>query len=379
MAFTLQGLASIQGVGQEEIRLIPVSATRDMHQGGEGVGELRDRLKELVRERGEEVSREAALRRLNGVADELRARLEVEERAIHLSGATLEDRLEGLGELRRELALRREEIQPILMDSTRRLVETATASLRERAGGVRAAVERALQACLVAEAPRGGNGALVQAITGELQTAVSGVFDAWWAENEEEVRGRLREAMTRAARGVDATGSTLTAWVEEELGVTLPTPPPPLDLVESHDFYYRVQGLRPELTVDFLWLLLPRFLFQGWIRRKIPRLVAKDLELNVGRIRGDLLYRFQETMRGFFAELNRRALAAEEGVRTALMRALEAQAGEREGGAVELERLVGGKDALERILARVGKTDPALASVPEDQQGGEPGPGKGEG
>ena len=114
------------------------------------------------------------------------------------------------------------------------------------------------------------------------------------------LKKRLLELVERA------TASTLSAWVQEELGVVLPSPPPPAELVDSHHFYYHVQGMRPELTVDLLGLLLPRRLFRWRFRRRAHRLVAEDLDRNVGRIRGDILYRAQETVRAFLAELERR-------------------------------------------------------------------------
>ena len=92
-----------------------------------------------------------------------------------------------------------------------------------------------------------------------------------------------------------------------------------VDLVDSHDFYYHVQGMKPELTVDLLGLLVPKAVFRWRLRRRAHRLVAGDLDRNVGRIRGDLLYRAQETVRGFFSELERRAIAAEEGIERALI------------------------------------------------------------
>jgi len=359
IAFNREGLARIQGVPPEDVRVTPVSAARAMEGEESGIEELRERLVELARERGEAVSQDAALRRLRGVAAELRARLEVEERAIHLTDANLEDRLKRLGELRRELALRRDEIQPVVLDATRRLVDAATTSLRARAGEARGALSRAIEARIARE--RGlGNGALVRAVSEEQHGGVVEVFDGWWADHEAGIREQLREAMTRAARSVDATGSTLTDWVSTELGVALPTPPPPLDLVDSHHFYYRIQGLKPELTVDLLLLLLPRPLFRWRIRRRIPRMAGEDLELNVGRVRGDLLYRAQETVRAFFAELTRRTLAAEEGIQTALVRALKARAGAQKEGAGELDRIRAGRRRVEEILAHAENPDPSL-------------------
>jgi len=298
VAFNRQELAQIQDVEAEEVDLIPLSATRAVKGADGGVTELRDRLLDLVHSRGGEVSRDAALRRLHGISRELQARLAVEERAIHLTDADLEGRLRGLGEIRRELALRREEIQPVLLNAARRLVDEATASLKSRAKEAGTGLARDLETS-VGRAGDIANGTLVRTISETLRAGVAGVFDEWWAENEQPVRARLREAMERAARSVDATGSTLTEWVETELGVALPSPPPPLDLVDSHDFYYHVQGLKPELTVDLLWLLLPRPIFRRWILRKIPRMAVQDLELNVGRIRGDLLYRAE----GFLKEI----------------------------------------------------------------------------
>ena len=351
--FNQEGLARIQKIPPEEIDMIPVSAKNALNGRDGGIRDLRGQLRDLVHSRGDSLARDAALRRLHGIAGELQARLGVEERAIHLTDANLEERLSGLGELRRELALRREEIKPVLLDATRRLVEDATTSLRTRAEEAVEGVAHGLEESV----HRGGaqaNRKLVQTVSGALRAGVAEVFDGWWAEHEGEVRAELREAMTRAARSVDATGSTLTEWVEQELGVLLPSPPPPLDLVDSHDFYYHVQGLKLELTVDLLWLLLPRPIFRWWILRKTPRMVREDLELNVGRIRGDLLYRAQETVRAFFSELNRRALEAEEGIQTALIRALEARADVQEAGAGELERLSRAREQVEKLLMLAG-------------------------
>ena len=106
-------------------------------------------------------------------------------------------------------------------------------------------------------------------------------------------------------------------------------------------------------------------------------MAGEDLELNVGRVRGDLLYRAQETVRAFFAELDRRALEAEEGIQTALTRALKARAGAKEAGAGELERLAGGRKRVEAILAfaegpdlyPTGGDDPDMPTDAGEQEG----------
>jgi len=358
--FNREGLARIQGSPVEDVEVIPASASRGMEGSEEGIEEIRLRLLNLASREGEVVAREAAFRRILGIARELGARLSVEERAIQLSDAGLEERLHRLEGLRKELASRREEVQPVLMDATRRLVKSTTHSLRERASNSTAVLAGALAHRIEREVGR-GNGALVGAVSDELQAGVARIFDGWWTENEEMVKGRLNVAMARAAESVNATGSTLTDWVQQELGVALSPPPPPLDLIESRDFYYHVQGVKPELTVDLLWLLLPRSVFRWWIRRKVHRISAEDLELNVGRIRGDLLYRAQETMRGFFSELNRRALEAEEGIQTALMRALGARDTAQAEGADELDRLARGRERLKEVLAEAG--DPGSNEV----------------
>jgi ribosome biogenesis GTPase A len=361
--FNRRELARVRGVSPEEVDVVPVSSTLALRGRREGIQRLRQCLLEMVREKGGEVSRDAALRRLQAIATELRARLRVEERAIRLSDANLEERLVKLEDLRRELALRREEVHPILVDASRRLVERAAESLRDRADEVEDSLVESVRVVLE-EHPELGNAALIRSVSDRLTLDVSGAFDAWWVENQARFRGGLREAMIRTAKGVDATGSTLASWVEEELGVVLPTPPPPKDLLDSHDFYYHVQGMRPELTVDVLGLLLPRKIFRWRLGRKARRLVAGDLDRNVGRIRGDLLYRAQETVRGFFAELQRRALAAEEGIRTALVRAARAHAGAREEGVTALERLAEGAGALEGILGTAGGEAPISVCVP---------------
>ena len=96
---------------------------------------------------------------------------------------------------------------------------------------------------------------------------------------------------------------------------------------------------------------MPQRWFRWRLQRKIPRLVKDNLELNVGRTRGDLLYRAQETVRSFFSELERRAVEAEEGIRTALARALRIREGEREEGTAETQRLNRGVLELDRIIA----------------------------
>jgi len=126
-----------------------------------------------------------------------------------------EDWREAVAFNRRELAMRREEVRPLLPDATRRLVENANESLRACAEETQEPLTHSVLD-LLKEEPRTGNAAMVSRVSGLLTEGVSGAFDAWWGENEEGLRGRLREAMSRAASGVDATGSTLSRWVEEE-------------------------------------------------------------------------------------------------------------------------------------------------------------------
>ncbi len=369
LAFDREVLARALDLPPEQVRILPVSAvagSAGWHDGS--LDQLRHELMRLGMERREGVSQDVAVRRLGQIAEGLAARLEVGEKAIRMSRESLEDRLRRLGDLRRDLALRRSEVQPVLLDAARRLAEDVGDALRREAQARRLSLIRSLEERL-RDGSGQGNGALTRSISVALAEGVTALFEGWWSQRGGEAKARLREAMERAAKGVDATGSTLASWVADELGVVLPTPPPPLDLVESHDFYYHVAGVSPELTVDLLLLLLPPPWFRRWLRRRLSRLVEENLELNVGRTQGDLLYRAQETVRAFFAELNRRALEAEEGIQTALLRALEIRAGLEVEGAKALEELAEARARLEEILA-MAPGAPALAGVFERQEGG---------
>lgn len=299
----------------------------------DGIASVGRALRELVEDRGSALIREAAARRLRRLADHFLGLLDLEASALRSPLEELEERLERMRARAAELRERRHEIRPGLESAKRRLAEEAETSLRaaaaEAAPDIAAELDR-----LIGESGE-SNAALAERVNRFLAKRIQETFDAWQAREGGRVGDAFVESMRRAASTVDASVDELREWIGREFGVQVPPPPEAEGLIDSTDFYYRIDAALPRLTVDVVRMgLLPRSLFRRRLRRRAERMAAGELELNAGRVRAELAYRLQETGRRFAARLAEHADEAERALSISLERALErrrqgsAQAGE---------------------------------------------------
>ncbi|MEJ2207205.1 MAG: dynamin family protein [Gemmatimonadota bacterium] len=349
-AYSRRAIAEALGRREDSLEIRPVAELRSPGVAPEGpvataedsgVAAVSRELRRLVEAEGPAVLRAGAGRRLRRTAESLLALLDLQEAALKAPIEKLESGLRMLEERIGTLRRRREDGRALLVHGTRRVVqalEGSLADLREEAlGGLASEIRAALD-----EAGRARKRKLVARVDARIGAHVAAVYDDWRESVGLHIEDLFREETQRVAELVDGTLVDLREWVTERFGVHLPSPQQSTELVESPGFYYLIEGARPQLTIQALgFLLLPRVVLRRKLRRRAERLAAEELDRNAGRLRADVAYRMQETVRQFLARLEEHAAATEE----ALHHAVELAASRRHEGAAETGR------ELERIAA----------------------------
>jgi GTP-binding protein EngB required for normal cell division len=349
LAFNQQVLADVLDQPAEDIDIIPVSARRALEDAGGMVETLRDRVASFIAQKGARVREDLAGRRLRAVAAKLRAGLDVERHALEMGERELDGRIEGLRATLASLQGRTDRATRAVMAAVEDIVERAGDGLLAHARSRSRAMEEALVDTLRSAEPEASNAAVAARFDQELADQTWGVLDAWWEQNGTGIVDGLLGEMGRASDDLLQARSEASEWIRSAFGVDLPEEPHIEALKESGSFYRRVEGVTPRLTVDMLRILLPRRLYRAWIRRSVPGLVARAVDMGAGQVRGDLLYRARETARTFAAELRTWTLAGTEGLveavgrASALRKQTQAAAQDRraelDAGLAELDRL----------------------------------------
>ncbi|HTZ61785.1 MAG TPA: dynamin family protein [Thermoplasmata archaeon] len=128
----------------------------------------------------------------------------------------------------------------------------------------------------------------VAALRGELERSLSTGLDA---------AGRRYAARLRAlVVEIDRTVGEIFQVAIAPLGAST-------DLAPSADYYARTDGLMDNSFAGQTALFLPAALLRGRIRRRLPALIAEELDGQTGRLRSDLLERGRRTVAAFRDQL----------------------------------------------------------------------------
>jgi hypothetical protein len=308
------------------------------------------------------------------VGAKLEARLDMEARALEMERRELDDRI---GELRSTLEVlgrRTERAVRSVMAAVGEIVTAAghelLSDMRTRTEGVAEGLRRMLDEA----PPRQSNAAVAERFDRSLREAMGSELDAWWDRQGREVTKSLLDEMDRAARDLVEARREASDWIRETFGVLLPEEPRVGALKESRDFYRRVEGVTPRITVDLLRTLLPRRLYRLWLRHRAGAVAAQALEMGAGQLRGDLLYRARETARGYTAKLRAWTLAGTDGLTDALARAAALRADaerDTEERHRELRAMSDGLDLLLERTTSVRGVDSEFETAPHRVTGGE--------
>ncbi|MCG6957856.1 MAG: dynamin family protein [Gemmatimonadetes bacterium] len=325
LSFNRTVLADVLQRAPDDVHIVPVSARAALQGGDRRVEALRARIQDFIAQKGVHVREQLARRRMHAAAVTLRARLEVERQALDMEGAELDERIQGLRETLGSLTSRADRASRAVMAAVDESVGRAGDAMLAHARSKRAGLSGHLVSTVQA-APRSESNASVATIfDDELQERTWAVLDAWWSDNGSQIVRGLLEEINRVSDELVAARREAAEWIQEAFGVELPEEPRVEALKESGNFYRRVEGVTPRLTLDLLRALLPRGMYRAWIRRSVPKLAARALDMGAGQVRGDMFYRARETARAFTSELRTWTLAGTEGLMDGVRRAADLQ------------------------------------------------------
>jgi len=347
-----------------DLTLFPLSARRaldgaeegqDGSSDGDRLEDLGRMLRHLGAERGEEIARDVATRRLSRLAAEGLGLVDLEEAALRTPAEELEQRMATLRDRMLELDHFLDEMPALSRSAAERAVAVAGRSLE--AHGESLVPELAARIEHRAQEAGRGNRALAREVREVASDLVSREFDAWQEEEGRRISETFRADLGRLAGRLDEELAGVRKWVAERFAIELPPLVPARELAESRDFYYRVEGISQHRMLDAPRFWLPRPLFRRWLARRAERLGREDVMRNAGRLRGDLQYRYHDTARAFSAQLVEHARTARASLQGALGRALEQRRrGERETGA-QIERLHAARSRM-RDLSKLASAVP---------------------
>ena len=265
---------------------------------------------------------EAARRRVGLYAARLREVLDLSLRSARLSEKEYQEKS---GALERGVAdLRREQraADGVLDSEVRALFEETDERLARFRASERAPLVAALEEFLDA-----GSGALgagvaqgfderfrdrlgprVAALRADLTERLAAGLGESFRRYEERLRHSLESFQRTAAGLFDLRLTPVAAEVE---------------LTDSTRYLAGISRLFESTLAGQTLLLLPGAVLRRGLRRRLPAVVEEELDRQSGRIRGDLVERTSESIRGFRAETDRKVAVDVEAIRTALGRGAE--------------------------------------------------------
>jgi GTPase SAR1 family protein len=317
-------------VPEGEIRLFAVSARNALaasERAGEsgleasGLPELTDEIREFLSERGGAAlvrSAASALARLFG--NELLA-LELQDRAAALPPEELKRRVETIKTVWQGLLVRHREISPILRSEVQGLEESLWRELKEHVESVRHGLKRYMRERL-AEQGDVSKGELASRMDGVLRARILEIFDDWRIKEERTIRSAFEFLTTRLSAEAESSVEKIQGAAAREFGFSWKAEGVGHQLQSNSTFSVEIDR-QLNWGVGQLPLLLPRFLFVGYLSQRLERSCSHELYRNAGRLREDLGDRLEASAREFLKTLDQYVTQAGDSVMNALDRAAE--------------------------------------------------------
>jgi len=258
----------------------------------------------------------AGLRRM--VRDQLLG-LELEQRALSLSSAELEEKIRVIEQAWQSLLQRHREIAPILRAEVRALESNLERALNDFARGEQPRLVTHLQRRL--KDYRGTPKRRLASLLGEeLRAQIAEILEEW-KMREERVVAQAFEALTsRFSREATRTVEQIQQAAAEQFGFSWTSSPLPDRLTTQSEFRIRVDDLMTWGLGQFPFLL-PKPLFSRYLEARVEQACLEELYRNAGRLKVDLRDRLEESVNVYLRALDRHVESARESILGTLSRA----------------------------------------------------------
>ncbi len=291
--------------------ILPVSALQGLNlyegNGNESddssIPALRDHLEVfLAKERGSYLLR-ANLDRLSELCVANKNLIRMEQQARSLSQEELQNSLERFKQYIREISGKETRLQFLLEEIQKRLI----AAFDQRRNTFVRQTALTLQQHLYTHIDKIKHLAktkLRTALEEELNHKMIDIFEPFRLEEERLIRRQYQDELRALNAEVSEIVNETYRFSAQLLGLHNSTNLPQEDWKLQSMFSYKTW--EPEVTLDILenrvLTLLPRPLFLMRQKQVLKRLALQKLEQQSGRLRADLLYRFQDSNRHFLFE-----------------------------------------------------------------------------
>lgn len=316
-----------------------------------GLPALEAEIQRFLRFEKDEVFDRVIRRRLLGLISELRIRLILEAEAARTPVDELRRRLEELnGQLR--IALRQEEDSELLIRGhLARLGSEIDASIKSFAAQQEEALREFLarRAAELSSLPRRR---LAEQLDKDLRHEIESRFDAWLPGFEKEVLESLRQLTGRFQETINELIRTVRETAGALFGIDLRGFDPEVELVVVRSEGYYTDSLLG-WGLGSVPLLLPRILYERYLRAELLRRAPVELERNANRRSYDLRRRLDQSAEIFCQALKQELEQTVARIRGAIQSAIALQAsGEVEARAAvgRFGRAIGILEDMERAL-----------------------------
>jgi ribosome biogenesis GTPase A len=364
LAFTRQALTTVTGTHP---RIFPLSArlaltaqlqSCDSDLAGSRLPQLVQAVHDLLTREKSEILIQSVARKMRHVISLARLTLEMQQRALRLPMAELEQKVQLITDRRRELLLAKDDFSILLgkdaLKALERPVDEDLHALKLELGSrIATLVERQLH-----EIRRAPLREFSRTLEAEVIAAVREGYDAFQARESATVDAAFDAMCSRLSAKVDDAIDALYRFAADVFGVSWNTRRGSTFTSTKSRFAYKFwrEPTSLRIVMSSLVFALPRSLAAPAIARRMRRYGVESVEMQAGRMRYDISQRLDQALKAFGRELAARIDEAVDGMDVALAKIREnASSGRQTADAalVSIATSLEALDELEQRLARI--------------------------
>lgn len=146
-------------------------------------------------------------------------------------------------------------------------------------------------------------GELISQFQAYYLKSIEEAFEPFYANEEDKVRKRFESLALRFSEIANKTIEDIKSHSSKIFGIKISHIPAKDVFTAPSELYYRVEDAF-SMPLEDIGLLLPKFAFRRIYWNKIKSNLEDHLRMNCGRIRGDILYRLNESSTQFLGILD---------------------------------------------------------------------------
>jgi len=326
-----------------------------------GLPSLVASLDQFLASHGKELLVRATCASVRRVVGNVLLGLELEQHALALSVAEIEQKIQVIRQAWQALDQRHREAGYILRGEISSLERNLEEQLNEF---VEAEVPRLVSYMQqkLRENQQASKRQMVRALEEHLVDSIAEIFEEWKIKEEKSIGQAFEVLTSRFSQEASQTVERIQQVATEQFGFTWTTTPLPDRLTTESRFRLRVEGLMTWGLGQFPFLL-PKRLFLRYLEGRLHDACVEELSRHAGRLKAVLGGRLEESMNRYLRALDQHVEEARESVLAALNRAAHAKQAEESTA----ERKTSAQSLRPAFLRQI---DQELSALQKEWEGG---------